>query len=383
MSNFENQIVVHLQSLKRNIQTVKKIVGSSNFFYPFIKSDAYGLGVRGVLPVFLEEGLSEFGLLNIQEVESISHSNITFLLFGVMDDVSSILSRPHVIPVIHTWKDLKLFSQEVLKNKTQHRIHIKINVGMARLGFEVSEVESIISYLKEQTHLKLEGVCGHLPCGEDIGLPQGESQTQIKVFNEQVEKFKKSFSNIKAHLYNSYSLVGAVAHDIPLSFGCRVGGCLYGVKPPIHFNNSQAQKKWEQLEFSSVATLKSQVVSARIVPKNQGVSYGWNWKASEDSNIAVVNMGYADGLWRSLRNGKVLFRGHLVPIVGEICMNFFMINVTKVLGLTLPQAGEEVAIYGRQGDQTLCLNEWAKHTHSIPYELMTNLGSSVRKVYQR
>ncbi len=378
-----SELVVSLEALRKNIRTVKNLLDTNNFFYPFIKSDAYGLGVNHILPIFLQEGFSEFGVLNIKEAQNISHSEVRLLLFGAMNDVNSIVQNSNWIPVIHSWEDLKLFSQSVLKNKTQHHIHIKINVGMARLGFEVSDVEPLVSYLKEQPHLKLEGVCGHLACGEDIGIDQGESQKQTEVFKKQVEKFQKSFSNIKAHLYNSYSLVGAFVHDIPLNFGCRVGGCLYGAKPLVYFANSKAKDKWEQLEFQPVSTLKSYIISSRIVPKNQGVSYGWNWKSSRDSNIAVVSMGYADGMWKSLRNGFVLFRGKRVPIVGDICMNFFMIDLTEVLGLNSPKAGEEIVIYGKQGEENLSWNEWAQHTGSIPYEIMTNIGFSVSRVYQK
>ena len=381
MSKYANQIIVSLEALRKNIRIIQDLIDPNNFFYPFIKSNAYGLGVNPVLSILHAEGFSEFGILNVQEAQAISNSDVKLLLFGPMDDVSSIVQNSNWIPVIHSWEDLKLFSQVVLKNKKKHHIHIKINIGMARLGFEISDVESLISYLKQRPYLKLEGICGHLPCGEDIGIAQGESQKQIDSFRQQVKKFKKYFSDIKPHLYNSYSLVGAFTHDIHLPFGCRIGGCIYGVKPLVHFATLESQSKWKQLELSPVSTLKSQIVSARIVPKNQGVSYSWNWKASKDSNIAVVGIGYADGVWKSLKNGYVLFREKKAPIVGEICMNFFMIDLTQILGSTLPQAGEEVVIYGIQGAQSISLNEWAKHTHSTPYELMTNIGFSVNRVY--
>ena len=374
-----SKLVINLDALRKNIQTVKGLIGQDSFLYPFIKSNAYGLGVHHVFPIFLKEGFLEFGVLNTKEIQSISNPQAKFLLFGAMEDPSLIVKNQNWIPVIHCFDDLKNFSDKVLKNKTKHSIHIKINTGMARLGFEVSEVDSVISYLKEQTHLQLEGVCGHLPCGENL---KGVSQDQIKTFKQQLQKFKNTFSNIKSHLYNSHALVSSWSHQQPLEFGCRVGGCFYGAKPLVHFENSQSKEKWSQINIQPVTTLKSSIVSSRIVPQNKGVSYGWNWKAKRDSSIAVVGMGYADGLWKSFKGGQVLFRGQRAPIVGDICMNFFMIDVTDILGSSLPKAGEEVVIYGQQKESEITINDWATHTGSIPYEIMTNIGFSLDKVVE-
>ena len=374
-----SKLVINLESLRKNIQTVKNLITKDNFFYPFIKSDAYGLGVKHILPVFLKEGISEFGILNVKEAKNISNPKVKLLLFGPMEDISSIVENKNWIPVIHQMEDLKKFSDAVSKNKTKHSIHIKINIGMARLGFDVSDIESVISYLKEQTHLQVEGVCGHLPCGEDL---TGISQEQIKTFKEQVQKFKNTFPNIKPHLYNSYSLTSMFINNQALDFGCRIGGLFYGAKPLVHFENEQAKDRWNKINLKPVATLKSFIVSSRKIPKDEGVSYGWNWIAKKDSSIAVVGMGYADGMWKNLQGAQVLFRGKKVPIVGDICMNFFMIDLTEVLGSSLPKAKEEVVIYGRQKDNEITISDLAKHTGSIPYEIMTNIGFSLDKVVE-
>ena len=174
-----NKLEVNLSALRANVKTALKIIGKNNFFYPFVKSNAYGLGIKKVTQILIEEGLHGIGLLTTQEAQSLPSNIKTILIFSPIEKAEEFLENPHWIPVISSFDDLNIFSQTILKHGSTHCIHIKFDVGMSRLGFEEEDLDEIISFLNHNKHLKLEGVCAHLSRGEDIGVLNSETAKQV------------------------------------------------------------------------------------------------------------------------------------------------------------------------------------------------------------
>ncbi|MDE0151650.1 MAG: alanine racemase [Bdellovibrionales bacterium] len=377
-----NKLEVNLKALRTNIKTALKIIGKNNFFYPFVKSNAYGVGIHEVTRILTEEGLHEVGLLTSEEARSLNSKKVQILIFGPIEKSEEFLSNPHWTPIISSFDDLNIFSQTIMNNKSSHNIHIKFDVGMSRLGFDSKDTDELISFFKTNTHLKLQGVCAHLSRGEDIGIPNSSAGKQIEQFKKIGKEIKKHIPSIKQHLLNSSALLGSFCHDLDIEYGSRLGGFIYGIKHDIENQTQTALKKWSQLDLQPVTTLKAGVLSSRVISQGCGVSYDSLWKAKTDSNIAVISMGYADGISRNLTGMDVLFRGQRVPIVGAVCMNFFMIDLTPVLGLKeKPKRGEEIVIYGKQQNQEITIKEHAQALGSIPYEVMTHISPSVQRVY--
>lgn len=377
-----NKLEVDLKALRANIKTALKIIGKNNFFYPFVKSNAYGVGIHEVTRILIEEGLHEVGLLTSEEARSLNLKKVQILIFGPIERAEEFLNNPYWIPVISSFNDLNIFSQTMMKNQNSHNIHIKFDVGMSRLGFDPKDTDELISFFKNNTHLKLQGMCAHLSRGEDIGIPNSSAKKQIEQFKKIGQEMKKHFPSIKQHLFNSSAFLGSFCHDLDMEYGSRLGGFIYGIKHDIENQTQTALKKWSQLDLQPVTTLKAGVLSSRIIPQGQGVSYDSLWKAKTDSNIAVISMGYADGIFRNLTGMDVLFRGQRVPVVGAVCMNFFMIDLTPVLGLKeKPKRGEEVVIYGKQQNHEISIKEHSQALGSIPYEVMTHISPSVQRVY--
>lgn len=377
-----NKLEVNLSALRANIKAALKIIGKNNFFYPFVKSNAYGLGVHEITHILIKEGLHEIGLLTTQEAQSINLKKIQILIFGPMEKAEEFLKNPHWIPVISSFDDLNIFSQTMIKNHSSHNIHIKFDIGMSRLGFEEKDTNEIISFCKNNTHLKLQGVCAHLSRGEDIGIPNSDTRKQVEQFKRIGQEMKKHFPLIKQHLFNSSAFLGSFCHDLNMEYGSRLGGFIYGIKHDVENQTQKALKKWSELNLQPVTTLKAGVLSSRIIPQGRGVSYDSLWKAKTDSNIGVISMGYADGLSRNLSGMDVLFRGQRVQVTGAVCMNFFMIDLTPVLGLKeKPNRGEEVVIYGKQQNQEITIKEHAQALGAIPYEIMTHISPSVQRTY--
>lgn len=374
------KLEVDIGAFRRNVKTVQSILGKENFFYPVIKSNAYGLGIQQITKALQFEKIFEVAVLNVEEAHSLrSFKNLKLLILGpiTFEDAKQISKYPNWIPVIGSHHDLKLFSEVVFR---PHPVHIKIDVGMSRLGFSPEKALAFISFFKKENNLKLEGLCSHFPGGGEMEAEGDETIKQIEKFKNLYHQFSSHFPGLKAHLFNTVSLISCLTYDRALEFGARLGKLLYGVKPPVLFKNAQFQKKWLDIPIEPVSTLKSYITAVRKIDKGQGLSYEWSWKAQKFSQIAVISMGYADGFWRHLSNRAcVLFRGVKVSVVGNVCMNFFMVDVT---GFTEPQIGEEVVIYGKQGNQCLSISDVAENAGTVDCEIMTSMGITSERVYK-
>ena len=378
---FSNQLEVNLSALKHNARLLKKIIGPELSFYPVVKSNAYGLGVSAIVTALLEEGLYELAVLNTKEAQNISSKNVKLLLMEpfIEEDIQLILENPHWQIVVSSFENLQMLSSKHIskyQKKNSLSIHIKIDMGLSRFGFYPQDIPKVLDFLQEQKHLQLEGVCGHLPDGQNIQ----DTQKQIIQFTKVKEIFQKIFPYLKFHLFNSINLMSCYSHKIPLSFGVRVGGCLYGIKHPIHFHNETARKRWLELDLKPVSTLKSCIASLKKINKGQKVSYQGEWEAGRSSVIAVVPMGYADGfLKNSSKPTYVLLRGQKAPVVGQVCMNCFMIDATEIEN---PQVGEEIVIYGKQNENQIDIKDFLLYETGTPYEVMTRLHNQIQRVYK-
>ena len=377
---------VDIQALSKNIKTLLDLSGHDCFFCPMIKSDAYGHGALTVAKTLQLAEVKKLGVVSVEEALQLKDfsTEMEIYIFGPFEKTQiDIITSYSFIPVVGQWEDLNNLSS-LIKKETP--IHIKFNLGMNRLGFQISEVSALIDYIKYSPFLKLTGICSHLSEGEAAGLGEKHSTTQqINVFKNICYRFKEAFSDqvLHYHLLNSASAWALWSHSIMDStLGFRPGISLYGIKTPVIFNSEKAKIKYHSRELNNVSHLKSFIVQSRTVTANQSVSYGQTWKSKKKSELAVVSMGYADGLPYKLSNkSEVLFRGKRVPIVGRICMDFFMIDVTEIWEGKEIQRGEEVVIFGLQHDDFISVQEQAEKINSIPYEFLTGLGSRVKKIY--
>lgn len=378
----ENRAVleINLNLLKHNCSVLKNLAGDS-FFCPMIKADAYGHGAVPVTKTLLEAGVGQVGVISASEAWPIRElvEDMDILVFGPVlnkEDLSWIVEEKLVL-VCSNWQDLKSLAQF----EKPSRIHLKFDTGFSRLGFYLSSAEKLYNFLKDNPKIQLEGLATQLVSGEELGDKKSFSFYQIKQF----ATLKQIFPYQKFHVLNTAALMASFVHGDKIVFGARPGIGLYGVKPEIVFKDSEAKKKWKNLSFFPVSSLKSYVVAAHHLKKGDSVSYGGTWKASRPSQIAAVSLGYGDGLLRSFgSSGKVLLRGKERSVVGAVCMDFFMIDVTDLdrEGEIPVQIGEEVVVFGRQGKTFLSPQAQAECAGTISYELFSRLGSRIDRVYK-
>ena len=340
-----------------------------------VKDNAYGHGAVPVTQSLTDTPIQQVGVISVMEAWQIQEFVSTpphILIFGPIlnkEDWQWLAdnNQKSCLPVINNWLDL----EKAKEIKTPLKIHLKFDTGFTRLGFSLKEADKIKSFLETAPSLQVEGICTQLPSntkGEFLSVSQ-------------LKKLKLLFSAKHTHSLNTEALISEFIHNERVSEGARPGIGLYGIKPPIPFQNKKAEEKWEHLEFKSVTTLKSYIVNIHQLKKGGKVSYSGTWKALRDSTIATVSLGYGDGFSRSFSNkGHVLYRGKQVPITGRVCMDFFMIDVTDISEKPA-QIGEEVVIFGHQNESVLSASEQAACIGTIPYELFANLGDRIKRHY--
>lgn len=368
---------VCLDSLKENCKTLQKLNGDS-FFCPMLKADAYAHGAVPVAKILLEEGVKQVGVISASEAWAIRESveEMDILIFGPLinkEDLSWIVEEKLVV-VCSNWLDLKNLSQM----KKPCRIHLKFDTGFSRLGFDLNFANKVYDFLKDNPQIQLEGLATQLVLGEELGDSESFSAKQLKRFSS----LKKVFSCPHFHVFNTSALIADFSHNGKSNFGSRAGIGLYGIKPKVFFKDQTAENKWKDLSLAPVSSLKSAVVAVHQLSKGDVVSYGALWKADRPSQIAVVSLGFGDGFFRSLGSAReVLFRGKKRAIVGIVCMDFFMIDVTDEKEKAI-ELGEEVLIFGKQGSMFLSPELQAEASGTISYELFSRLGARVERVYK-
>lgn len=375
---------INLDHLTHNYLIIKKIAGNDRFICPMVKANAYGHGDIQIAKHLENLGVSHLGVCLIEEGLLLKNSGIKsrILVFRGFDKQGAQkIFDAQMTPVISTWEQitaLEAVADEPIK------VHIKFNTGMNRLGFSPSEAEKLRSYFKKSKKLKLKAILSHLFCGEDAINPSGHSAAQAQKMEDLFSFFQDE--QVYMHLLNSggiASMAELAVKNNPNHFlnktqwGFRPGLILYGYSP---------SEKLAAIDLKPVMTFKSVVNNIRAIAPGETVSYGGIWKAAETSTIAVVPVGYADGVHRLLSNrGQALFAGQLVPIVGRICMDFLMLDVSQVVKTQNINNfnEEEVILFGYDSrGHFLSAEVTARAAETITWEVLTAVGERVPRHYK-
>lgn len=373
---------INLDHLAHNFFEIKKIAGNERFLCPMVKANGYGHGDVQISKHLERCGVENLGVCLIEEGVLLRTSGVkaNILVFRGFDKYGAQKILDHrMTPVVSTWDQIHCL--ETLADDPVP-IHLKFNTGMNRLGFDPSESEKLYAYFKNSKKLKLKALLSHYFNGEDAYLSDGNSFRQTQLM-EEIQSFFKPL-HVFSHLLNSGGICSlAKVQDQPdhylnrQDWGFRPGLILYGYQPQSLFN---------EIQFKPVMSLKSVVNNIRDVAVGQSVSYGAQWVAKTPSKIAVVPIGYADGVHRLLSNkNQALFAGKLVPIVGRICMDFLMLDVTEALqnGQLKKYDEEEVVLFGfDEVGNFLSAETAAKSAQTITWEILTAVGERVPRLFK-
>lgn len=369
---------INLNALMNNWKIIQNHF-PQRFVCPMVKANAYGhgdvvltrhlqnWGVRQVGVCLIEEGL----LLRKNKI------NIDILVFRGFDKEGAreIVARK-MTPVVSSWDQLE-YLNEVTESGID--IHLKFDTGMNRLGFQVKEAQKLSDYFDTHKKFQLKAILTHLSQGEDAHSIHGDSFKQLEKMRIAHSYFLKW--NPILHTLNSAAILNSIQlSEQPNHFlqnyqwGLRPGLMMYG------YNSLSAQV---HQGLQPVMNLKSLIGDLRSIQKGEGVSYNSTWRALRDSVIAVVPIGYADGFHRLLSNrGQALVGGERVNIVGNICMDYLMLDVTELDSKMNLHKDQAVTLLGSdESGNTISAYELAHHTSTIPWEILTSVGERVPRTY--
>lgn len=341
------------------------------FFCPMVKANAYGHGAFTISKRLISLGAKYLGVATVDEALEIGESaaSAKVLVFSRFDSKSSeeVVHRGFV-PVVSRFEDLELLHSHAKALGKKALVHIKLDTGIHRMGFALSEVDKICGFFKSHPGVTLDGVLTHLSHGEDAGQESGFSQKQIELFKESRARFQKLNPNAHIHCLNTHGLLSRSEHFSDLQeLGARPGLGLYGVVED------------KRLSKLPVMRVVSRVDHLQNVRKGEGVSYGWTWVAKRDSVVGVVPIGYADGYQRGFGNRtEMLIHGQRAPVVGTVCMDYVLLDVTEVSEKGTVKVGDEVVVLGEQGSDQISVNELAHAIDTLSYEVLTNFGRKIR-----
>lgn len=360
---------ISLKNLIHNYKLICKTLPKKTFVCPMIKANAYGHGDVEVARALTKAGAKRFGVCLVEEGVALREAKIKseILTFDIFDKQGAqAIVDYRLTPVISSWDQLAAL--EGVKIKTPVNIHLKFNTGMNRLGFDLIDAKHLSGHLYKHKKLIISGICSHLAVGEDAGVPGGVTEDQLQKLNS----LRYIFLDQEFHALNSSAIFGLGTNAEGL--GARPGLSLYGIKPETRSGISA--------ELKPVMSISSQLILVRGVKRGEKVSYGGRWEALKDSIIGVVPMGYEDGYFRLLSNKAYMIVDDVFcPVVGTVCMDYTMIDISSVASSKKIGAGHKVTILGREKNSEVSALDISKWVNTIPYEVLTSVGDRVRRVY--
>lgn len=362
---------IDLDAAKFNIRNIKKIVGNKEVI-AVVKADAYGHGAIDLAPIFINNGASKLAVAIITEALELINNNIKapIMILGYTPlEYGNILIKDDIEQTVYDLEYAKELSEIALSLGKKAKIHIAIDTGMGRIGLLPREESiKIIEEISTLKGISIEGLFTHFATSDEEDKEY--SYEQFSKLKDFASKLKERGINIPLkHASNSGAIV-----DLPETYldGVRAGIILYGYYPSEQVNK-------ENLDLRNVMTVKTRVCHVKELDKDMYVSYGRTFKTNRKSIIATLPIGYGDGYSRLLSGkAKVIINGKLVSVVGRICMDQCMIDVTDAGEV---KVGDEVIILGNDGKLKFNADDMAEAMGTINYEVLCMIKQRIPRIY--
>ena len=367
---------IDLTAFRHNLQNLRKYLDPQTRIMAVVKADAYGHGAVPCARIAVESGAANYlGAGVIEEGIELRENglNAPILILGsIFPDEAEDLVRHNLATILCTQPLAQALSKEAEKQDKTVSVHIKVDTGMNRLGISPENLPALLDQVRNLKNLKIEAVSTHFSSADDEDL--SVTQAQLEEFQTALTILQKEGGHTPiVHCANTSALFKFPESHFNM---VRPGLILYGVLPSPSLRPVIDQG---ENPFQPVMQWKSQIILLKPIAKNQPVSYSGSFTTQRDSLIATLPIGYADGLHRMLSNKMdVLIRGRRAPQVGNICMDMILIDVTDIPDV---QAGDEVVIFGRQGDEMISVEELAVKGKTIPYEILCSVSKRVPRIY--
>lgn len=377
-------IEISKSALQRNINFIRDFLYQGVKLSSVIKGNAYGHGIKDFVPIAEEMGVDHFSVFSADEavqVKEVCADRTDIMIMGSIGNENLTWAVENDIEFyVFDLDRLNAAIGTASKIKKKARIHIEVETGMNRTGFNIPDLKEAVSLIKEnQVHIILEGFCTHYAGAESIAN-YVRVQNQYKKFLRLKRAIEKE--GLKPKRYHSACSAAAVTYPKTQMDMVRIGILQYGFWPSretfIHYINKNGEPK-EPLK--RILSWRSKVMSVKSVKTGEFVGYGTTYLAQNDMKIATVPIGYSHGFSRSLSNmGRVLVHGLRVGVIGIVNMNIMTIDIT---GMDNVKKGDEVVIIGEQGDLELSVSSFSELSSQVNYETLTRLPMEIpRKIVE-
>jgi len=370
LSRRPTRALIHRDAIGHNFVALRNALTPTADIMAVVKADAYGHGANAVATELSDKGCLSFAVALASEGVELRESGITepiIILGGIFNGDCEVIFSRNLTPVIHNLESASLINKKAGAMGLVKPVHLKIDTGMARIGIRPSEAQDFFERLKGLANIRLEGLLSHFV---EADVPKSPfSALQLKAFKDTANLAMGLGFNIKyLHMANSAAIVRMKEAHFNL---VRPGIMLYGSYPATDLTKA--------INLKPVMEFKTAVLQLKNLPAGNPVSYGRTFVTKRDSIVAVLPVGYGDGLPRNLSGrGNVLIRGARAPIIGLICMDLTVCDVTDIKDVSV---GDEVTIIGQDGNEEITAEEIARLTGTISYEIFCNISKRVPRIY--
>jgi alanine racemase len=365
-------VEIDLGALSHNVKQLKQLLLPDTQLMAVVKADAYGHGAVTVAKTALQSGAGWLGVATVPEGIELREAGIKapILLLGAAQTPEQIHAIAHwkLQPTLCSPKQALVFSDtlEAIKFHAALPVHIKLDTGMSRLGTNWQQAGEFVQLVQRLPHLQIASIYSHLATADS---------PDPTTMNLQQQRFEDAIAQIKAlgikppclHLANSAATLSSSTLHYDM---VRAGLAVYGLYPAEHLQDS--------IHLKPVLQVKSRVTQVKTIAAGTGVSYGHKFIAPHEIRLAIIGIGYADGVPRNLSNKmQVLIRGQRIPQIGAITMDQIMLDISSIPSI---QEGEVVTLLGQEQDEQITADDWAKQLDTISWEILCSFKHRLPRV---
>jgi alanine racemase len=375
---------IDLSAIRDNLRAIRSLIGPAVEIIATVKADAYGHGAVPVARALAAEGVKQFGVALVEEGAALREAGIAgeILVLGALlpEDAPEVVRHELEAAVsdLDFARRLDEVSRRVARRGERGRptgVHVKLDTGLGRLGFPPERALDAFRELADLRGLRLVGAMTHFSSADEAGegaeFTRGQWAAFLKI------RQAVAAAGIQVPLWHAAGSAAILLHPDSHLDAVRPGIALYGGVPAAQV--PPFARAGKPMKLRQAMTLKTRIALVRDFPPGATLGYGRTFRTARPSRIAALPIGYADGFSRANSNrGQALVRGRRVPIVGRVSMDIVLVDVTDAPGAA---AGDEVVLYGRQGEAEISIVEAAATIGTISYELMTALTARVPRVY--
>lgn len=381
-------VEVNIDNLKNNVKNIVNYYNNYDYYFGVVKGNCYGHGTTNVINELIESGVNYLAVSSLEEAMEARQINKKIPILSlepIRVEYIDICIKNNITITVHDYN----YAKELIDKKIDKKlkIHLKVDSGMNRLGFkDKKELTEIYTELKDKENIEIEGIFTHFAT---LGINDKE-------WDNQLEKFKEITSEINlkeipiVHLSKSAAFINHPKIDF--TNGIRLGIAMYGYDLTPKYSNKGLKNKLRALkrkinknknnisqtitelpiELKSAFKMYSEVIQIKNIKKGEFVGYGASYRAKEDETIAIIPVGYDDGIFRNSRGRCVSINNKRYSMIGDVCMGMISVRVDNTVKMY-----DKVAIIG----DAVPINEVAKHNRTSIYETMCNIGKQIPRVY--